>query len=823
MNSARNGLNGRAPRVPDPRRRRVSERGFLRWGALSGAVVILALALVGTSRVVQATTIGSCSATQTTDCVFAGFEIDGNVTADSSSGLDWQSSPKVFGSTPYTAFYDLSGSTSDNIMGQGSKESDQTTWSCVNHKADAKDDLGANFLATDYSGSQFAAQGSKQWAGAIWFETVNSKQFLFGSFQRLSANGDAHVDFEFNRAKQTFTCGGDTLPVRESGDVLVTFDGNGPLSVAAFTWTCVTTGAPAGDPNRCNPAFSGSFNQDTNLTAGVTFAGQTNTTAAGQSDPNLAAGVFGEAGLDLTDTIGNFSCGEFGNAFMKDRTASASSIASGSAEVKDYVSPLPFNPGLCPASSISKAQADETTQLAGAADETESPTTAEPTLTYNQKCSSADSAAHRCASGALATPMSTNPGDEVVYQLTYANTGPGAAPNPVVQDTIPTGTTYVASSQSCPSGATCIAASSTTYNSTTPCSSTPATSGQTVTNLVWCLPSEAGNSTQNLYYEVDVASSATNPGTTTIENFATVTDTQITSDKGGTSNYVAANVTYAPSSSIVKAQADVQSVSQQCNTATIGSTSSTTSCIQVPGASTSVSSATFTSSAITAGPGDTVAYKLTYTNSGTSNATGVTVSDSIPTHSTYVASSCSNSCTTTTVSGVVTKLTWALGTVAPGSGNAVSVTFEVKLDSVFPAFNGTGTVPATNKVLNQGSVTTTQEQTAINSNQVEADVSAAGSPGLVKTAGAPFTGGVCPTGKTCVTWTISYFNTGSGSLSGQTISDTIPTGVTYVANSCAGGTAQCTESGGVVTWTVNVAGGTSATSPAGTVSFTVDY
>jgi len=93
---------------------------------------------------------------------------------------------------------------------------------------------------------------------------------------------------------------------------------------------------------------------------------------------------------------------------------------------------------------------------------------------------------------------------------------------------------------------------------------------------------------------------------------------------------------------------------------------------------------------------------------------------------------------------------------------------------------------------------------------VVANVTATGVLAIVKSA--TVSGGQ-------ITYTIKYFNTGNGNLTGQVISDTIPSGLKFV--SCAG-TVNCAGgvvgAGGTISWTVDAAAGTTLASPAGTVT-----
>src|SRR5881409_3038496 len=150
-----------------------------------------------------------------TPVTFAGstagsFEIDGNLTVDHlvppAEPIDWDSSPFP---AALTTFTDGTGPT-DDIFGQGSKEDTQSTWNCVTGSAPP-------------DGVQ--------------------KQFLYANWSRLSNNGDAHIDYEFNQADPSTTPaspGCPQLPARSPGDFLISFDtqnGGAIITVSAFTWT----------------------------------------------------------------------------------------------------------------------------------------------------------------------------------------------------------------------------------------------------------------------------------------------------------------------------------------------------------------------------------------------------------------------------------------------------------------------------------------------------------------------------------------------------------------------------------------------------------
>ena len=244
------------------------------------------LALLTSASVLAGTTVGS-------------FEIDGNRADDSGPGdliLDWDSPP--FGVTTFT---DASGQ-SDSSFGQGSKELEPGGWSCVAGGVPGKDDIVK---------------------GDVAFRTLAGKQYLFVDFQRASANGDAHIDYEFNQSNEANpAC--PSLPKRTAGDIVITFDtenGGKTIMVRAFRWQ--------GD------AASGTFVELPLGSQGTVWDGAVNIPS---TIPGVEAGAFGEASLNLTDTIGEIGCVLFSSVYMKSRASTA--ITS---EIKDRTGALPVN------------------------------------------------------------------------------------------------------------------------------------------------------------------------------------------------------------------------------------------------------------------------------------------------------------------------------------------------------------------------------------------------------------------------------------------------------------------------------------------------
>ena len=265
--------------------------------------------------------IGTRVANRTT---FAGntvgsFEIDGNLTVDHlvppSEPIDWDSSPFP---AALTTFTDRTGPT-DDIFGQGSKENDQSSWVCTTGSAPPKDDVV----------NEISVNGAAPIAGEIAFRffpvSGAQKQFLYANWSRLSNNGDAHIDYEFNQADPSTNPvpGCPQLPVRTRGDFLIAFDtqfGGAVIGVSAFTWNGTTF----------VPLSVGS--------KGILWDAAVNTAPSITGLTATGINLFGELALNVTDTIGEIACNKV--LFVAMKTRASTSL---SAELKDRTRIKPVN------------------------------------------------------------------------------------------------------------------------------------------------------------------------------------------------------------------------------------------------------------------------------------------------------------------------------------------------------------------------------------------------------------------------------------------------------------------------------------------------
>jgi large repetitive protein len=159
--------------------------------------------------------------------------------------------------------------------------------------------------------------------------------------------------------------------------------------------------------------------------------------------------------------------------------------------------------------------------------------------------------------------------------------------------------------------------------------------------------------------------------------------------------------------------------------------------------------------------GQTVVYTLTYQNIGLGTATDVTITDTVPTYSTFNAAASSPGW-----AGGPATYTYTIPSLAPGASGTVQ--FAVTVDSSLPAgvdiLTNVVTIAAANEpVANQGN-NTGSDTTPVNA-----------APDLVitKTDGDASV----PAGGT-VTYTISYSNVGTQDATGVVITETLPPGAT---------------------------------------------
>jgi uncharacterized repeat protein (TIGR01451 family) len=175
----------------------------------------------------------------------------------------------------------------------------------------------------------------------------------------------------------------------------------------------------------------------------------------------------------------------------------------------------------------------------------------------------------------------------------------------------------------------------------------------------------------------------------------------------------------------------------------------------------------------TARPGDSITYAIHFTNTGTDDATGVVVEDHLPPNLSFAQASNQG----VHNSGVVD---WTIGTLAAGSSGSVTVSATVNS----PLANGT--------VLHNSASIDSAETTPVSTGNVDIDVSSKPVLSLLK---KPSVGTVKPSNT--LVYTLTFSNSGTDEATGVVLEDHLPPDVTFVSASNQG-----SHSNGVVTWDI---------------------
>jgi hypothetical protein len=275
-------------------------------------------------------TTPSCSAPLSPSKFEAG---DGNLVPNTTGNTDWSNVANL------NAGIDQPSGTSDNSFGQGTKEDNAAVTVVSGSIPPNKSDLTRFYEAS---------------------ENISNNNFLYLAWERTNVLGSANMDFEINQAVTPNFTGTFTGPIviqRTAGDLLVTFDftnGGGTPTLSLLKWVT------AGSTSQCFASNSlPCWGNHVTLNGSDSIGAVNNLDTV--NDPivippapgnrPLSALTFGEAAINLT-TAGVFpsgTCEAFGSVFLKSRAS-----ASFTAEVKDFVAPVPVNISNCGSIKIIK-------------------------------------------------------------------------------------------------------------------------------------------------------------------------------------------------------------------------------------------------------------------------------------------------------------------------------------------------------------------------------------------------------------------------------------------------------------------------------------
>ncbi|NOZ71341.1 MAG: DUF11 domain-containing protein [Chloroflexi bacterium] len=180
---------------------------------------------------------------------------------------------------------------------------------------------------------------------------------------------------------------------------------------------------------------------------------------------------------------------------------------------------------------------------------------------------------------------------------------------------------------------------------------------------------------------------------------------------------------------------------------------------------------------ISAQPGDTVVYTLSYAHNGTQDATGVTITDTVPTYTTFNVGSSTSGWSCVPNSSAGSLCTFTLGAVASGASG--SVNFAVTIDSSVPA----GVTQIDNTAYIQDDGTNGPDLTP-SDNQDSDNTPLSVSPDLTITKSDL---GVTAVAGGVVVYTLVYNNVGGQAATGVTITDTVPADTDFVPSNSTPG------------------------------------
>jgi uncharacterized repeat protein (TIGR01451 family) len=210
-------------------------------------------------------------------------------------------------------------------------------------------------------------------------------------------------------------------------------------------------------------------------------------------------------------------------------------------------------------------------------------------------------------------------------------------------------------------------------------------------------------------------------------------------------------------------------------------------------------------------PGGVVAYTLTYSNVGNQGATGVTITDTVPTNTTFNpgASTVGWACAPNNNAGSLCTIT--IGAVG-GGGAGGAVVFAVTVVNPVPA----GVTQLSNTAWVQDDGANGADPTPAN-NQSTDTTPLNAAPDLVITKDD---GGMSTTPGGTVTYTLVYQNAGNQGATGVTITDTAPANTTFNPTASTPGwvCVPNNNAGSLCTFTIGALGGGGA---GGSITFVV--
>ena len=436
-----------------------------------------------------------------------------------------------------------------------------------------------------------------------------------------------------------------------------------------------------------------------------------------------------------------------------------------------------------------------------------------------------------------ASAATANEGDNITYSIDVTNNGPAQATTLEISDSCPTGTTFVnvttSGTSTYASGTWTVGTLANSASETLDlvCSVDVGQGGNTVTNtlsssdiamdqtdpdntndgasasttisdeadisLTKTASATTANEGDNITYSIDVMNNGTAQATNlTITDSCPSGTTLVSTTPSGTTTYAAGTWTVGTLANTSNETLDLVcsvDVGQGGNTITNTLSSSDIAMDQTDPnntndgatASTTISdeadiSTTKTVSATSANEGDNITYSLSVTNNGTAQATNLAVTDSCPAGTTFVSAAPSGATTYTTG-------TWSIGTLANTSNETLDLICSVDVGQGGNTI--TNTLSSSDITMDQTDPNNANDgATASTTISDEADIS------MTKVASST----TANEGDN-ITYSLGVTNNGVAQASSLTITDSCPTGTTFVSSAPSGSTTYTTGA-----WTIGL-------------------
>ncbi|HEV2720193.1 MAG TPA: DUF11 domain-containing protein, partial [Thermoanaerobaculia bacterium] len=442
------------------------------------------------------------------------------------------------------------------------------------------------------------------------------------------------------------------------------------------------------------------------------------------------------------------------------------------------------------------------------------------------------------------------------YMITLSNSGPNAADNATFTDTLPAGISFVSITQNTGPSAFCNTGSTVTcsvptllngesasFTLTVQPSSTIA-NGTVVTNTATASSSTSDTNPNNnssssmttISANADLSIVKSGPATVNAGNNVTYTITVMDNGPSTASSvswtdtlpfgetFVSENQTTGPPFNCTTGAAITCSIASlnpgdtatftvvaQVSPATVNGTQlnntanvSSTTPDGTPGNNTSIATTTVSSvadvSVVKSAPaaataGSNVTYTITVMNNGPSNASSVTLTDTLPPGTTFVSENQTSGPAFNCTTGAT--ITCSIATLNAGDTAIFSVTVN---------FNGSLANGTT--VTNTATVTSTTADSNPANNTSSAPTLVSANADLSVTKSGPAT----TPSNTTVVYTVTAANGGSSTATNVTLTETVPAGMTFVSvNQTTGPAFSCNGSGPVVCTIASFNSGASAT------------